>query len=120
MQLGRIGKQVAKRLIGFDTKTIYYDVIDIPTDVQQDLNATPVDFDDLLREADIITLHVPLTRRTRGMISDREFGMMKPSAFLVNCCRGPVVDEKALHRALSQGTIAAAGLDVLEEEPTPA
>ena len=66
-----------------------------------------------------MTLHVPLTRRTRGMISDRELDMMKPSAFLVNCCRGPVVDERALHRALSQGRIAAAGLDVLEVEPTP-
>ena len=118
--MGRIGKQVAKRLKGFDTKTIYYDVIDIPQDVQQDLNATPVSFEEVLRESDIVTLHVPLTRRTRGMISDRELEMMKPTAFLVNCCRGPVVDEKALHRALSRGTIAAAGLDVLEEEPTPA
>ena len=118
--LGRVGKQVAKRLKGFDTRTIYYDVIDIPQGVQQDLNATPVPFEEVLRESDIITLHVPLTRRTRGMISDRELEMMKPTAFLVNCSRGPVVDEKALHRALSQGTIAAAGLDVLEEEPTPA
>ena len=98
----------------------FYGVIDIPQDIQQELNATPVSYEELLRESDIITLHVPLTRRTRGMISDRELEMMKPTAFLVNCCRGPVVDEKALHRALSQGTIAAAGLDVLEEEPTPA
>ncbi len=93
--LGRVGKQVAKRLKGFDTRTIYYDVIDIPQDVQQDLNATPVSFEEVLRESDIITLHVPLTRRTRGMISDRELEMMKPTAFLVNCCRGPVVDENA-------------------------
>ena len=117
--LGRIGKQVAKRLKGFDTKTIYSDVIDIDEEVRQDLNAEPVEFDELLREADIITLHVPLTRRTRGMISDRELGLMKPTAFLVNCCRGPVVDEQALHRALTSGQIAAAGLDVLEVEPTP-
>jgi len=117
--LGRIGKQVAKRLKGFDTKTIYSDVIDIDEEVRQDLNAEPVEFDELLREADIITLHVPLTRRTRGMISDRELGLMKPTAFLVNCCRGPVVDEEALHRALTSGQIAAAGLDVLEVEPTP-
>ena len=118
--LGRIGKQVAKRLKGFDTKTIYSDVIEIDEEVRQELNAEPVEFDELLREADIITLHVPLTRRTRGMISDRELGMMKPTAFLVNCCRGPVVDEEALHRALTSGQIAAAGLDVLEVEPTPA
>ncbi len=117
--MGRIGKQVAKRLKGFDTKTIYYDVVDVPDDVQKDLNVEPMEFDELLRESDIVTLHVPLTRRTRGMISDRELDMMKPSAFLVNCCRGPVVDERALHRALSQGRIAAAGLDVLAEEPTP-
>ncbi len=117
--LGRIGKQVAKRLKGFETKTIYSDVIDVDEDVEKELKVERVELDDLLREADIITLHVPLTRRTRGMISDRELGMMKPTAFLVNCCRGPVVDEKALHRALTSGTIAAAGLDVLEEEPTP-
>ena len=117
--MGRIGKQVAKRLKGFETKTIYYDVVDIDEDVQKELNIEPVELDYLLRESDIITLHVPLTRRTRGMISDRELGIMKPSAFLVNCCRGPVVDERALHRALTSGTIAAAGLDVLEEEPTP-
>lgn len=117
--LGRIGKQVAKRLKGFDTKTIYSDVVEIDPEVEKDLNVERVELDDLLGEADIITLHVPLTRRTRGMISDRELGLMKPTAFLVNCCRGPVVDEKALHRALTAGTIAAAGLDVLEEEPTP-
>ena len=117
--LGRIGKQVAKRLKGFDTRTIYHDVIEIDDDVLQDLNAEPVGFDELLMESDIVTLHVPLTRRTRGMMSDREFGLMKPTAFLVNCCRGPVVDEAALHRALTSGAIAAAGLDVLEVEPTP-
>ena len=91
--LGRIGKQVAKRLKGFDTKTIFYDVIDVPQEVQDDLNVQRAELDDLLRESDIVTLHVPLTRRTRGMISDRELELMKPDAYLVNCCRGPVVDE---------------------------
>jgi phosphoglycerate dehydrogenase-like enzyme len=117
--LGRIGKQVAQRLKGFNTRTLYYDIIEIPPGIPNELNAQPIEFDDLLRESDIVTLHVPLTRRTRGMISDRELGLMKPTAFLINCCRGPVVDEKALHRALTDGNIAAAGLDVLEEEPTP-
>ena len=117
--LGRIGKQVAKRLKGFDTRTTYFDVVDIPADTRRDLNAEPVSFDDLLRESDIVTLHVPLTRRTRGMVSDRELALMKPTAFLINACRGPVVDELALHRALVDGTIAGAGLDVLEVEPTP-
>ena len=118
--LGRIGRQVAKRLTGFDTRTIYYDVEDIPQDVQQEVKAEPVGFDELLTTSDIVSLHVPLTRRTRGMMSDREFDLMKPSAFFINLCRGPVVDEAALYRALTEGKIAGAGLDVLEVEPTPA
>lgn len=117
--LGRIGKQVAKRLTGFDTRTIYYDVVEMPPEVQQDLKAEPVALDELLRESDIVSLHLPLTRRTRGIISDRELALMKPTAFLISTCRGPVVDEKALYRALVDGQIAAAGLDVLEVEPTP-
>ena len=91
--LGRVGQQVAKRLTGFDTNTIYYDIVDIPEDVRQRLHAGPVEFDELLRESDIVSLHVPLTRRTRGMISDRELALMKPTAYLINACRGPVVDE---------------------------
>ena len=86
--LGRIGKNVAKRLTGFDTHTIYYDIVDIPKDVQQELKAEPVSFDELLQTSDIVSMHVPLTRRTRGMMSDREFDMMKPTAFLINACRG--------------------------------
>ena len=117
--LGRIGKRIAKRLTGFDTRTIYSDIVEIPTDVQQELKAEPVPFDDLLRESDIVTLHVPLTRLTRAMMSDREFGIMKPTAYLINTCRGKVVDEAALYRALKDGQIAAAAMDVLEEEPTP-
>ena len=118
--LGRIGRQVARRLTGFDTRTIYYDVVDIPEEVQREVKAEPVGFDELLETSDFVSLHVPLTRRTRGMMSDREFDMMKPSAFLINLCRGPVVDEAALYRALTEGKIAGAGLDVLEVEPTPA
>ena len=118
--MGRIGRQVAKRLTGFDTRTIYYDIEDIPEEVQQAVKAEPVGFDELLSTSDIVSLHVPLTRRTRGMMSDREFDLMKPSAFFINLCRGPVVDEAALYRALTEGKIAGAGLDVLEVEPTPA
>ena len=118
--MGRIGRHLAKRLTGFDTHTIYHDIVEVPPDVQKELKAEPVPFDDLLRESDIVSMHVPLTRRTRGMMSDREFAMMKPTAFLINACRGPVVDEAALYRALKDGQISAAGLDVLEEEPTPA
>ena len=118
--LGRIGRQVAKRLTGFDTRTIYYDIEDIPEEVQQQVKAEPVGFDELLETSDIVSMHVPLTRRTRGMMSDREFDKMKETAFLINLCRGPVVDEVALYRALTEGKIAGAGLDVLEVEPTPA
>ena len=117
--LGRIGKHVAKRLTGFDTRTIYHEVIDIPQDIQRELKAEPVPLDELLETSDIVSLHVSLTRRTRGMMSDREFEIMKPTAFLINACRGPVVDEAALYRALTEGKIAGAGLDVLEVEPTP-
>ena len=118
--LGRIGRQVAKRLTGFDTRTIYYDIEDIPEDVRQAVKAEPVPFDELLETSDFVSIHVPLTRRTRGMMSDREFDLMKPTAFFINLCRGPVVDEAALYRALTEGKIAGAGLDVLEVEPTPA
>ena len=118
--LGRIGRQVAKRLTGFDTRTIYHDIVDIPDDVQREVKAEPVGLDELLETSDFVSMHVPLTRRTRGMMSDREFDLMKPSAFFINLCRGPVVDEAALYRALTEGKIAGAGLDVLEVEPTPA
>ena len=117
--LGRIGKQVAKRLKGFDTKTIYYDVVEMPLEVQEELNAEPVSFEELLSQSDIVTIHVPLNSVTRGMISNPELEMMKSTAYLISTCRGPVVDEKALYHALKRGSIAAAGLDVLEKEPTP-
>jgi phosphoglycerate dehydrogenase-like enzyme len=118
--LGRVGRQVARRLKGFDTRTIYCDVATIPMETQSELNAEPVSLAELLRESDIVTLHVPLNRQTRAMISHRELEAMKPTAYLINASRGPVVDEKALIQALRSGKIAGAGLDVLEEEPTPA
>ena len=116
--LGRIGSRVARRLQGWDCKLIYHDEIAMP-ELEQELNLTKVPMDDLLRTSDIVTLHVPLNRLTEKMISDREFDLMKPSAVLINACRGPVVDEAALIRALQAKKINAAGLDVLEQEPTP-
>ena len=118
--LGRIGQRVARRLQGWDCKLIYHDVAKFPPALEEALHLTRVGLDDLLRTADIMTLHVPLTRQTKGLISDREFNLMKPTAVLINACRGPVVDEAALIRALQARKIMAAGLDVLEEEPTPA
>jgi glyoxylate reductase/D-3-phosphoglycerate dehydrogenase len=117
---GRIGQRVARRLQGWDCRLIYHDIAKFPPGLEEALHITRVPFDDLLRTADIITLHVPLNRHTKGMISDREFDLMKPTAVLINACRGPVVDEAALIRAMQAQKILGAGVDVLEEEPTPA
>lgn len=118
--LGRIGQRVARRLQGWDCNLLYYDVAKFPSAVEEALHVKPVPFDELLRTADVVTLHVPLNRHTKALISDREFDLMKPTAVLINACRGPVVDEAALIRAIRGKKIMAAGLDVLEEEPTPA
>jgi glyoxylate reductase len=115
--LGRIGKAVARRARGFDMRLLYTDVQRAPEAVERELGVTYVDKDALLREADFVTIHVPLSPETRHYISDRELGLMKPTAILVNAARGPIVDEAALARALKQQRIAGAGLDVYEEEP---
>jgi phosphoglycerate dehydrogenase-like enzyme len=117
--LGRIGSRVARRLQGWECEVVYSDIIDIPEELEQELNVTRLPLDEVLQTADVITLHVPLGTQTRHMISDREFDMMKPTVIFINACRGPVVDEAALIRALNDGKVAAAGLDVLEQEPTP-
>ena len=116
--LGRIGSRVARRLQGWECDIIFSDVVDAEPGIEEELDLRRVELDTLLSESDIITLHVPLTSQTRGMISDREFGLMKPTAVFINACRGPVVDEAALIRAMQGGKVAQAGLDVLEEEPT--
>lgn len=114
--LGNIGGTVAKLLRGFDPKLLYYDIVPKP-EVEKRTGATRTDLDDLLEQSDIVTLHVPLTSRTRHMIGKRELGLMKPSAILINTCRGPVIDEAALHAALVERRIWGAGLDVFEVEP---
>lgn len=115
--LGRIGSRVAKRLQGWECEVVYHDVVDYDDNYIEAAGATLVEFDDLLASSDLISLHVPLERTTRHMMSDREFGLMKPTAILINTCRGPVVDEVALKRALTNGEIFGAGLDVTEVEP---
>tara|TARA_B110000014_G_scaffold232997_1_gene196058 strand:+ start:498 stop:1478 length:981 start_codon:yes stop_codon:yes gene_type:complete len=117
--VGRIGSRVAKRLQGWECELIYHDIVDPDSDLIDELGMKKVGFDELLEEADIVTLHVPLNRKTTGMISDREFDLMKPTAVLINACRGPVVDEDAFIRAIEEEKIMAAGVDVLEVEPTP-
>lgn len=115
--LGRIGSRVAKRLAGWECELIYHDVVEHDDDYVAATGAKKVDLDELLSTSDIITLHVPLDRVTTHMISEREFELMKSTAILINTCRGPVVDENALIRALESGEIFAAGLDVTEIEP---
>jgi glyoxylate reductase len=109
---GRIGQAVARRAQGFGLRVIYFD----PT-AQPDNAAQPVSLDDLLRESDFVTLHVPLTADTRHMINQQTLARMKSNAVLINTSRGPVVDHAALYDALRSHGIFAAGLDVTEPEP---
>ena len=115
--LGTIGKKVARRAAAFDMKIVYYDIARLTEDAEDALGVRFMLLPELLRTADIVSLHVPLNPVTRGMFGAREMGMMRPSAVLINTCRGPVVDEGALYQALNNGQVAAAGLDVLVEEP---
>jgi len=109
---GRIGKAVARRASGFGMRVLYHD-----PSVPPALGALPVDLDQLLRESDFVSLHVPLTNETRHMINEVTLNKMKLGAVLVNTARGPIVDLDALYRALKSGHIFAAGLDVTEPEP---
>ncbi|HXJ85054.1 MAG TPA: 2-hydroxyacid dehydrogenase [Candidatus Methylomirabilis sp.] len=115
--LGNIGKKVARRAAAFDMDIRYFDVKRLTEDEEDALGVRFVLWSELLRTSDVVSLHVPLDDTTRGMLGARELGMMKPTAILINTCRGPVVDEDALHRALVDRRIAAAGLDVMVEEP---
>ena len=115
--LGNIGKKVARRAASFDMNIQYYDVLRLTEDQEDALGVRFVLFNELLRTSDVVTFHVPLNDSTRGMMSTREFALMKPTAILLNTCRGPVVDENALHEALKSRRILAAGLDVMMEEP---
>ena len=115
--LGNIGKKVARRAAAFDMKIQYYDIVRLNEDQEDALGVRFALFEELLRSSDVLSLHVPLTDGTRRMLGAREFALMKPGAILVNTCRGPVVDEDALHRALTGKQIAGAGLDVFVEEP---
>jgi glyoxylate reductase len=115
--LGRIGQAVARRAGGFGMKIVFYDAESVPAGIVNELRAERLALDELLRVSDFISLHVPLLDTTRHLLNDGAFAAMKPNCIVVNTSRGPVVDEKALVRALSQGTIAGAGLDVFEREP---
>jgi phosphoglycerate dehydrogenase-like enzyme len=108
--LGNIGKKVARRVAAFDARVVYYDVRRLTEHEEDALGVRFALLDELLRGADVVSLHVPLDDRTRHLIGARELALMKPGAVLVNTCRGPVVDESALQKALESGRLAGAGL----------
>jgi len=114
---GRIGKIVTKRASGFEMKVIYYDVYRLSPEDEAALNMTYLPMDDVLKQADFISVHTPYMPSTHHLISERELDLMKPTAIIINTARGPIIDEKALVKALQAGKIACAGLDVFEHEP---
>jgi len=116
--LGRIGEAVARRARGFSMRLLYWDKVRKPS-VEQSLGVKYRSFDDLLRESDFITVHLPLDAETRGLFGEREFGLMRPAAVLINTARGPIVQMKALYDALVARRIWAAGLDVYDADPVP-
>jgi glyoxylate reductase len=115
---GRIGRAVARRASGFQMKVIYTDAVRAAEGLEKELKAEFRDMNPLLAESDFVSLHVPLLPETRHLFDMPKFHRMKPTAFLINTARGPVVDEAALVAALEAGKIAGAGLDVYENEPS--
>ena len=114
--LGQIGRAVAQRAIGFEMKCVGYDPL-LPDDTMRDFEVEPLPLNDLLPRSEILTLHVPLSRETRGMIGAAEISRLPRGAVLVNAARGGLVDERAVLEALDQGRLAGAVFDVFEEEP---
>ncbi|MGQ0523769.1 MAG: 2-hydroxyacid dehydrogenase, partial [Betaproteobacteria bacterium] len=114
---GMIGRTLARRLSGFEVDLLYYDPVRLKPDDEAQLKLAYRALDDLLREADVVTLHAPYNASTRHLICDRTLGLMKRDAILINTARGELVDDHALHRALIEGRLWAAGLDAFHPEP---
>jgi glyoxylate reductase len=114
---GRIGRAVARRARGFSMRTLYWGPRRIPESDESELGLVYMTLDQLMGESDFVSVHAPLRPETVRLIGAREIGLMKPSAFLINTARGPIVDEKALATALAERRIAGAALDVFEREP---
>jgi glyoxylate reductase len=114
---GRIGRAMARRALGFQMKVLYTDAIRAPLDIENEAKAEYRDLNSLLADSDFVSLHVPLTGDTRGLFDVAKLSKMKPTAFLINTSRGPVVDEAALVYALESKKLAGAALDVYEQEP---
>src|SRR6266851_487200 len=115
---GRIGRAIARRARGFGMRVLYHDAVRATPEIERELEASYVDKPTLLGESDFVTLHVLLSPETRHLIDESSLRSMKKTAVLVNAARGHIIEEAALARALGEGWIAAAGLDVFEEEPT--
>ena len=116
--LGRIGCAIAKRAKGFDMKVLYYDVVRRP-DFEKEYDIEYTELDELFPQADFVTINTPLTKETQHLVDEKKLKSMKKTAYIINNARGPIVDEKALYKALKEGWIAGAALDVFEQEPTP-
>jgi len=116
--MGKIGRAVARRALAFGMRLLYCDSVPC-AEVENDLGAVCLPLDELLRRSDFVSLHTPLSAETRHLINEQALRKMKPTAILVNTSRGPVVDMAALTRALQQGWIAGAALDVTDPEPLP-
>lgn len=115
--LGHIGRAAARRFNGFGVELIYHDLVRASGEVESDYGARYVSFEELLDRSDILSLHVPSTPQTSGMINAQTLARMKPTAILVNTARGSLVDERALAGAIARGELLGAGLDVTAEEP---
>ncbi len=116
--MGRIGSAIARRARGFSMRILYANRS--PSAHEAELGATRVSLDDLLRQSDHVMLVLPYSAQTHHLIGERELGLMKRTAYLINTCRGPVVNEAELIATLNANTIAGAGLDVFDQEPPPA
>jgi phosphoglycerate dehydrogenase-like enzyme len=115
--MGRIGQQVAQRLQGWHANLVYHDPYRLPPERERALDVTYLELDDLLRQSDVVTVHVPLSERTHHLVNARSLALMKPEAVVVNTSRGELVDEVALAAALREGRLGGAGLDVFAQEP---
>lgn len=115
--LGNIGREVVKLLKGFECEVVYYDIFRLSEQQEKELGVTYIELDDLIKEADVVTLHVPLTEETRYIINHERLKAMKSTAILINTSRGGLVDENALMSVLDSGHLLGAGIDVYESEP---
>lgn len=115
--MGRIGRAVADRLVPFDVRMVYHDPVRMKEDDEKKYHLGFMDFNEMIRSADIISLHCPLTEKTKGLIGKTELSLMKSTALLINVARGEIIDENALARALKEQKIGGAALDVFAEEP---